>query len=59
MTSIGRAEDNAPPILTAERAALAVPPPQPARYAYQQASLWNTAPTGLSATAGRRTSATS
>jgi flagellar L-ring protein precursor FlgH len=47
MTSIGRAEDNAPPILTAERAALAVPPPQPARYAYQQASLWDTAPTGL------------
>ena len=35
------------PILTAERAALAVPPPQPARYAYQQASLWNTGPTGL------------
>ena len=47
MTSIGRAEDDAPPILTAERAALAVPPPQPARYAYQQGSLWNTAPTGL------------
>ena len=47
MTSIGRAEDNAPPILTAERAALAVPPPQPARYAYQQGSLWSTTPTGL------------
>lgn len=47
MTSIGRAEDGAPPILTNERAALAVPPPQPARYAYQQGSLWNTGPTGL------------
>ena len=47
MTSIGRAEEDAPPILTAERAALAVPPPQPARYAYQQGSLWNTTPTGL------------
>ena len=47
MTTIGRAEDGAPPILTAERAALAVPPPQPARYAYQQGSLWNTSPTGL------------
>ena len=59
MTTIGRAEDGAPPILTAERAALAVPPPQPARYAYQQGSLWNTSPTGLSATGGRGTSATS
>ena len=24
-----------------------MPPPQPARYAYQQASLWSTGPTGL------------
>ena len=24
-----------------------MPPPQPARYAYQQGSLWNTAPSGL------------
>jgi flagellar L-ring protein precursor FlgH len=47
MTSIGRAVDGAPPILTAERAALAVPPPQPARYAYQQGSLWNTSADGL------------
>ena len=47
MTSIGRAEEGAPPILTAERAALSVPPPQAARYAYQQASLWNTTPSGL------------
>jgi flagellar L-ring protein precursor FlgH len=47
MTSIGQADENAPPILTPQRAALAVPPPQPARYTYQQASLWNTGPTGL------------
>jgi flagellar L-ring protein precursor FlgH len=47
MTSIGRAEEDAPPILTAERVALSVPPPQPARYAYQQGSLWSTTPTGL------------
>ena len=47
MTTIGRAEEDAQAILTAERARLAVPPPQPARYAYQQASLWNTGPTGL------------
>ena len=47
MTTIGRAEDGAPPILTAERAALAVPPPQAARFAYQQASLWSTTPAGL------------
>jgi flagellar L-ring protein precursor FlgH len=47
MTSIGRAEDGAPPILTSERAALAVPAPQPARFAYQQGSLWNTGPSGL------------
>ena len=60
MTTIGRAEDDAPPILTAERAALAVPPPQPARYAYQQGSLWNTdADRACSATGGRGTSATS
>ena len=26
---------------------MAVPPPQPARYAYQQASLWSTGPSGL------------
>lgn len=47
MTSIGAAAPDALPILTAERAAIAVPPPQPARYAYQQASLWNTGPSGL------------
>ena len=33
--------------MTAERAAIAVPPAQPARFAYQQASLWNTEPTNL------------
>ena len=38
---------------------MAVPPPQAARYAYQQASLWNTGPSGSSATGGRRASATS
>ena len=37
MTTIGEAEEDARPILTAERAAIAVPPPQPARFAYQQA----------------------
>ncbi len=47
MTTIGQAEAGAPAILTSERAALAVPPPQAARYAYQQGSLWNTSPTGL------------
>lgn len=47
MTSIGATAENAKPILTPDRAALAVPPPQPARYAYQQGSLWSTGPTGL------------
>ena len=47
MTTIGEAERNAKPILTGERAAIAVPPPQPARFAYQQGSLWNNTPSGL------------
>lgn len=47
LTTIGQPEDDAPAILTAERASLAVPPPEPARYAYQQASLWSTTPSGL------------
>lgn len=47
MTTIGQTTDPALPLLTAERAALAVPPPQAARYSYQQASLWNTSPSGL------------
>ena len=60
MTTIGRAEDGAQPILTAERAALAVPPPQAARFAYQQAlALEHHARPGCSATGGRGTSATS
>ncbi len=47
MTTIGKVAENAPPLLTPERAALAVPPPEAARYNYQQASLWSTGPTGL------------
>lgn len=47
LTTIGVATDDAKPILDAERAALAVPPPQAARFAYQQGSLWNTTPSGL------------
>ncbi len=47
MTTIGAAEANARAILTAERAAIAVPPIQPARYSYQQASLWGTGPENL------------
>lgn len=46
MTAIGTGETSAR-IVTPARAALAVPPPQAARYEYQQASLWNTGPTGL------------
>jgi flagellar L-ring protein precursor FlgH len=47
MTAIGQTEDGARPILTAERAAIAVPPPQAAKFAYQQGSLWNTSKSGL------------
>ncbi len=47
MTTIGTAAPDAKPILTPERAAIAVPPPQPARFAYQNGSLWNTGPAGL------------
>ena len=47
MTSIGEAGPNAGPILTAERAAIAIPAPQPAKYAYQSGSLWNNSPTAL------------
>jgi flagellar L-ring protein precursor FlgH len=47
MSSIGFAGDAAKPIITPQWAALAVPAPQPARYAYQQGSLWNTSPDGL------------
>lgn len=47
MSAIGAAGPGDAAIITAERAALAVPPPQSARMAYQQASLWNTGPDGL------------
>jgi flagellar L-ring protein precursor FlgH len=47
MTTIGLAVEGAPAIVTADRAAIAVPPPQPARFSYQQASLWNAGPSGL------------
>lgn len=47
MTTIGAVVPGAPPIVSAERAALAVPPPQAARYAYQQASLWGDGPDNL------------
>ena len=47
MTPIGQTEDGAQPILTPERAAIAVPPPQAAKFAYQQGSLWNTSKSGL------------
>jgi flagellar L-ring protein FlgH len=33
--------------MTAERAGIAVPAPEPARYSYQQGSLWSAGPTGL------------
>lgn len=47
MSAIGATDPNAQPILTPERAALSVPPPEPARFAYQQGSLWNNGPSGL------------
>jgi flagellar L-ring protein precursor FlgH len=47
MTSIGLVDSGAASLLTPERMALAVPPPQPASHAYQQGSLWNTGPSGL------------
>ena len=46
MTAIGE-NGLGMPIVSPERAAIAVPPPQPARYSYQQGSLWNTSPDGL------------
>ncbi|TPE52500.1 flagellar basal body L-ring protein FlgH [Amaricoccus solimangrovi] len=45
MTAIG--SDPGQELVTSDRAALAVPAPQAARYEYQQASLWNTGPKGL------------
>lgn len=47
LTSIGQAQNGAGPIVTAQRAAIAVPPAQPARFSYQQASLWGTGPENL------------
>jgi flagellar L-ring protein precursor FlgH len=47
MSQIGATAPGAQPILTPERAAIAVPPPQPARFAYQQGSLWSSGPQGL------------
>jgi len=47
MTTIGAAVPGAGAIVSADRAAIAVPPAQPARFAYQQASLWNTEPSNL------------
>jgi flagellar L-ring protein FlgH len=46
MTTTGQNSDPRE-IVTSERAAIAVPPPQPARFAYQQASLWSSGPQGL------------
>jgi flagellar L-ring protein precursor FlgH len=46
MSTIGTVGPDARPILSAERAAMAVPPPEPARFAYQQGSLWNTGQRG-------------
>lgn len=47
MTTIGSPAPGAGAIVTAERAAIAVPPVQPARQSYQQASLWGTGPDNL------------
>ncbi|MFO1105077.1 MAG: flagellar basal body L-ring protein FlgH [Amaricoccus sp.] len=47
MTTIGATDPAAKPLLTPERAALAVPPPEAARYNYQQGSLWSTGSTAL------------
>ncbi len=47
MTTIGATSPDAQAIMTSDRAAIAVPPPQAARYAYQQGSLWGTGPTNL------------
>jgi flagellar L-ring protein FlgH len=47
MSEIGSDFDPARGLMTAERVALAVPAPEPARYAYQSGSLWSTSPSGL------------
>lgn len=47
MSSIDSVDIRADQVMTAERAALSVPPPQAAKYVYQRGSLWHTGPTGL------------
>lgn len=47
MSMIGTSPTDAGQIVTDERAAIAIPPVQPARYSYQQASLWGTGPENL------------
>ncbi len=47
MSQIGSDYDRANGMMTADRAALAVPAPEPAKYAYQRGSLWSSSPSGL------------
>lgn len=47
MSAVGQSGFDGQPLVTPQRAAIAVPPPQPARYAYQQASLWQAGPATL------------
>lgn len=46
MSTVGRTGFEGP-VVASDRLAIAVPPPQPARYAYQQASLWQAGPETL------------
>ncbi|MEM8569731.1 MAG: flagellar basal body L-ring protein FlgH [Pseudomonadota bacterium] len=46
-SEIGSEYDPARGMMTADRAALSVPAPEPARYAYQSGSLWSSSPSGL------------
>jgi flagellar L-ring protein FlgH len=47
MSEVGSDYDPANGIMTAGRAGLAVPAPEPAKYAYQSGSLWSSSPSGL------------
>lgn len=47
LSEIGSDYDAANGMMSADRAALAVPAPEPARFAYQSGSLWSTSPSGL------------
>ncbi len=47
MSAVGQSGFEGQPLVAPQRAAIAVPPPQPARYAYQQASLWQAGPETL------------